>query len=75
MAIRSPVRSKYQARVQPVRGRILPWPLYPVFQQIAPISLSLLRDENAIRIQSFAPKDNSSAIRREILHPGPSSIE
>src|SRR5467141_567092 len=63
--IRSPARNKDQARAQRVRGGIPLCPVYPVSQQIGRISISLLRDENTIRIQRFAPKNNSNAIRQE----------
>src|SRR5882724_4260984 len=63
--IRSPARNKGQARAQRVRGRILLCPAYPVSQQIGRISISLLRDENTMRIQRFAPKNNSNAIRMQ----------
>src|SRR5882724_11436963 len=63
--IRSPARNKPQARAQRVRCGILLWPVYPVSQQIGRISISLLRDENTMRIQRFAPKNNSNAIQHE----------
>src|SRR5712664_1681518 len=63
--ITSPARNKPQARAQRVRGRNLLCLVYPVSQQIGRISISLLRDENTMRIQRFAPKNNSNAIRQE----------
>src|SRR5437667_6287911 len=75
--IRRPARNKYQARVLLVRGRILLWLLHPVSQQCGHISLFLLRDENTIRIQRFAPKSNSSAIPQEpdgFRIPAPNSL-
>src|SRR6266571_1490127 len=75
--IRSPAKNKYQAQAQRVRGGNLLRPVYPVSQQIGRISLSLPRAENPTLITTFAPKDNSSAIRREsdgFSDPSPDSI-
>src|SRR6266567_6217041 len=63
--IRSPARNKHQARAQRVRDGILLWPVNPLSQPIGRISLSLLGDGNPTCLQTFAPKHNSSAIRRE----------
>src|SRR6266568_4233168 len=75
--IRSPPSNKYPARAQRVRGGNLLRPVYPVSQQIGRISLSLPRAENPTLITTFAPKDNSSAIRLGpdgFCEPGPHSI-
>src|SRR6267143_7297007 len=61
--IRSPARKRCEARAQRLRGGIPLRPLHPVSQQFDLISLALLLDENTIRIQSFAPNNNSSAIQ------------
>ena len=50
---RNAAPNKYRAQALPVRARVLLWPLYPVSQQIARISLSLLLDENTIRKLSY----------------------
>src|SRR2546425_12783671 len=60
-----PARNKHQARVRPIRRGIQLWPVCPASRQFDPLSLSLFRDENTIGIQSFAPNNNSSAIRPE----------